>query len=375
MMHLMRKSLLSALLAAGMGLSATAPAWAGQLVDARRHLEREDYRRAIEVLSEYTQKFPNEPRGWALLADCYQSIFPPRVSDAEEALNRKAAAENKRNAIFQNFQKLEPSALYQKMIKDDPEDPVANLLLAIALVVNDRDGNRARTQLDHFLELGSASSDLADASLGAQGLVYTATKQWDEARAAYERLKQRTGSTFAMVKLREVSRLEAEDRDARDAATNDPARVAERRYLELVEGAKGLIAEGNSSGAVELLEEAIKLRPEAGEAPPILGEARLQGAKELFAKGKQLTDDGKYAQAYGLFERAIQLDPTNVDAVLGLKHVQKSLSELEGPKVVRRIISASESVDASASVSASPSAVVKPQAKPPAKPAAKPPVK
>ncbi|MEB3238213.1 MAG: tetratricopeptide repeat protein [Candidatus Sericytochromatia bacterium] len=371
-MHLLRRSLLSALFAAGLGVSNAGPAWAGQLADARRHIEREDYRRAIDVLAEYTQKFPNEPRGWALLADCYQGIFPPRVSDAEDALNRKAAAENKRSAIYQSFQKLEASALYQKMIKDDPEDPVANLLLAIALVVNDRDGNRAKVQLERFLELGGASADLADAALGAQGLVYTATKQWDEARLAYERLKQRTGSTFAMVKLREVSRLEAEDRDARYAAANDPARVAERRYLQLIEGAKGLIAEGNSSGAVDLLEEAVKLRPEGKEAPPLLDEARIQGAKEMFAKGKQLTDDSKYAQAYGCFERAIQLDPTNEDAVLGLKHVQKSLSELEGPKVVRRIISATESVEASASVPPSPSVVVTPPAKPPAKGPAKP---
>ena len=361
-----------ALVAAGsLSLALAGPAFAGQLADARRAMQRQDYDRAIDILTEYTGRFPNEPRGWGLLAESYQNIFPPKVSESADALDRKGAAENRRNQIFQSFQKLEPSTLYQKMIKDDPEDPVANLLLAIALVVNDRDGQRAKAQLERFLDLG-VPGDLVDAKLGASGLIYMATKQWDEARMAFVELKQRTGSTFAMVKLREADRLEAEDRAAQDAAANDPSRVAERRYQELLQGAKGMIAEGDSAGAVELLEEAIKLRPEGKEAGPLRDEARIQGAKELFAKGKRLTDDGKYAQAYGFFEQAIQLDPTNQDAVLGLKHVQKSLSELEGPKVIRRIVSASESVDASASVPASPSAAVKPPAKPSAKPPAKP---
>lgn len=345
----------STLTAVGLSLAAVGPAWAGQLTEARQQLQREDFGRAIDILTDYTRKFPNEPRGWALLAECYQRTFPPQVSEAADALDRKVAAENRRNVIYQNFQKLEPAALYQKMIKDEPEDPVANLLLAIALVVNDRDGVRAKAQLDRFLQLGG-SAELQDAALGAKGLIYTATRQWDEARTAYERLKRRTGSTFAMAKLREVGRLESEDRAAQEAAANDPVRVAERRYLELVEGAKGLIAEGNSSGAVELLDEAIKLRPEGKEAPPLRDEARLQGAKELFAKGKQLTDDGKYAQAYGFFERAIELDPTNEDAVLGLKHVQKSLSELEGPKTVRRYIEATESLGVDPEVEPLPSA-------------------
>ena len=84
---------------------------AGELAKARGLMESGHYQDAIPVLEKFTKTFPNEPRGWSLLADCYQNVFPPLVEEAGKALARRDQAQNIRSAALTTFQRIEATGV------------------------------------------------------------------------------------------------------------------------------------------------------------------------------------------------------------------------------------------------------------------------
>lgn len=336
---MMRRSVGLALAAALFaGLLFPTDVLAGELARARGLMEAGQYRDAIPVLEKFTRTFPNEPRGWALLADCYQNVFPPLVDEAGKALASRDRAQNVRIANLTSFQGLESTEIYQRLVADEPQDVQNNLLLGVALLQKEKDLDGARKQLERVNRLG-VPADLREAYYNAWGLLYIERKDWENARKAFS-VAKRT-STFALAKLQEVDRLEAAERKAIEAAENDPERIAEKRFGELMTEARTMVREGRHEAAVDLLEEALRLRPQDAEATTMLGEARLAASIDLYWEGKKLVDATSHAEAYDKFEKALRYDPTNASASLGLEHVKKKLQEMDRPQVIRRWVPAS----------------------------------
>ena len=99
--------------------------------------------------------------------------------------------------------------------------------------------------------------------------------------------------------------------------------------------------EGRSEAAVDLLEEALRLKATDPEATTMVSEARVSASIDLYWEGKKLVDGASHAEAYDKFEKSLQYDPTNASASLGLEHVKKKLSDMDQPRVIRRFIPAS----------------------------------
>jgi tetratricopeptide (TPR) repeat protein len=327
-------------LALSAGLLLPSAAWAGELARARGLMESGQYQDAIPILEKFTKTFPNEPRGWALLADCYQNVFPPMVNEAGTALARKDNAQNKRQAALSTFSSLEGTGVYQRLVADEPQDLQNNLLLGIALITNDHDPDAAKKQLDRTTKLG-VTSDLRDAFYNAWGLYYIEVKEWENARKMFT-VAKRT-STFALGKLQEVEKLESAQRKEQEAAENDPARIAERRFNQLMTEARTMVREGRHEAAVDLIEDALRLKDGDSEAQTMLAESKLAASSDLYWQGKKLVDASQHAEAYSKFDRALQLDPTNASASLGLEHVKKKLDDDNKPQVIRRFIPATGS--------------------------------
>lgn len=312
-------------------------AWANDLARARQMLESAQYRDAVEVLRRYTTTFPNDPEGWKLLADAYTNDFPPQVDLAGRALDAHHKAANKRAAIFTNFKNLDNPGVYKKLLDADPQSIQNNLLLAISQIVVEKDLVAAQLQLERIKRLG-VTDDLRDAYFNTVGLYHLEAKDWNEARKAFQ-VAKRT-STFALGKLEETDRLAALEKREQELAANDPAKITEKRFAELMTEARTMVQEGRYEAGVDLLEEAVRLKPLDEEASTMMIEAKIAASSELFVAGKKLVDVQRHAEAYDKFDRALQLNPNNASASLGLEHVKKRLVELDRPQVIRRFIPA-----------------------------------
>ncbi len=322
-------------LALAMTLILPPAAFAGELAKARGYMESGQYQDAIPILEKFTKTFPNEPRGWSLLADCYQNIMPPLVNEAGMALSRKDNAQNRRAAIFANFSGIEGTSVYQRLVADEPQDVQNNLLLAVALIRNDVDLDAAKKQLDRTGKLG-VGADLRDALYNAWGLYFIERKDWENARKMFTVAKR--NSTFALGKLQEVERLESAQTREREKAENDPAYIAEKRFGELMTESRTMVREGRNEAAVDLLEEAVRLKPGDLESQTMLGEAKMAASADLYWDGKKLVDGKRYAEAYDKFDRSLQLDPTNASASVAFQFVKKELDDQDKPQVIRRFI-------------------------------------
>jgi tetratricopeptide (TPR) repeat protein len=323
------------LLALAMALTVPTAAYAGELAKARGHMESGQYQDAIPVLEKFTKSFPNEPRGWSLLAECYQNVTPPLVNETHVALGRKDSAQNRRTAIFSGFTGVEGTSVYQRLVQDEPQDVQNNMLLAISLILNDHDLDAAKKQLDKLGKLG-VGSDLKDAHYNVWGLYFLEQKNWEQARKMFNVAKR--SSTFALGKLQEVDKAEAEQNREREAAENDPARIAEKRFNELMAESRTMVRESRNEAAVDLLEEAVRLKPGDVESQTMLNEAKVGASADLYWDGKKLVDSKRYAEAYDKFDRSLQLDPTNASASIAFQFVKKELDELDKPQVIRRYI-------------------------------------
>lgn len=328
------------------GLLFPAGVFAGELAKARGLMESGQYQDAIPVLEKFTKTFPNEPRGWALLADCYQNVFPPLVDDAGKALARRDRAQNVRTANLTTFQGIEPTGVYQRLVADEPQDVQNNLLLGVALMQKEKDPDGARKQLEKVSRLG-VTPDLREPYYNAWGLLYIELKEWENARKAFTVAKR--SSTFALAKLQEVDKLESAERREREAAENDPALIAQKRFNELMTEARTMVREGHNEAAVDLLEEALRLKAGDQEALTMVAEARMAASVDLYWEGKKLVDAISHAEAYDKFEKSLRYDPSNASSSLGLDHVKKKLQDMDKPQVIRRWVPA-------ASGSASPAA-------------------
>jgi tetratricopeptide (TPR) repeat protein len=278
------------------------------------------------------------------LARAYENVVPPRVDDAGRAHERQQLAENRRNLILQTFTKVEPSSLYEKQMLDDPQDAMNNLLLAIAYLVNDQNSDGAKKMLEKVQDIG-VTEEIEEPYHEAWGTYFELTKEWDKARKEFQTAKRKATTTFAMNKLREVDKLEREDLQKQEAAANDPEKVIDKRFTELVSGAKAMISDSQAENAVDLLEEAVRIRPNNTEAVVMLAETKRQASLDLYMAGKLLVDQLNHAEAYDKFEKAVRFDPSNASASMGLEHVKKRLAELDKPKTIRRFVQASGSVE------------------------------
>lgn len=313
---------------------------AGEMAKARGLMESGQYQDAIPVLEKFTKTYPNEPRGWSLLADCYQNVFPPLVEEAGKALARRDRAQNVRTTILTTFQGVESTGVYQRLVADEPQDVQNNLLLGVAQIVVDKDAESGKKQLERVGRLG-VTGDLREAYYNAWGLLYIELKDWENARKAFTVAKR--SSTYALAKLQEVDKLESVERKEREAFENDPAKIAEKRFNELMTESRTMVREGHHEAAVDLLEEALRLKATDNEATTMFAEAKISASIDLYWDGKKLVDGAQHAEAYDKFEKSLRYDPTNASASLGLEHVKKKLSDMDKPTIIRRFIPAASS--------------------------------
>lgn len=322
-------------LALAIALTVPTAAMAGELAKARGYMEAGQYQDAIPILEKFTKTFPNEPRAWGLLADCYQNVFPPLVHEAGQALARKDSAQNRRIAIFSTFTGIEGTMVYQRLVADEPQDVQNNLLLAIALLQNEHDVEATKKQLDRTGKLG-IGADLRDALYNTWGLYFIELKDWENARKMFNVAKR--NSTFSLGKLQEVEKLEAAQNREREAAENDPKRILEKRYQELMTESRTMLREGRNEAAVDLLEETVRLKPGDLESQTMLGEAKIAASADLYWEGKKLVDGKRLVEAYDRFDRSLQLDPTNASASIAFQFVKKELDDRDKPQVIRKFI-------------------------------------
>lgn len=307
------------------------PAWAGEIASAKQMVDQGRYSDAIGGLEQFTSEFPDDPEGWSLLAKCYENVF--RVDAENRALERADEATTDRAAMLQTLQHIGDSAMYAKLVADDPSNFENNLLLALAYLVNDKAPAKAKPVLDHMAALG-VPDRLAPSYRDAMGLYLMDTQHWDQARQELNSAVHGNISDISLALLHQVDVLEQQAQGAEAAKENSP----DARFAQLMAGAQGFIKQNNNVAAVDLIEDALSIKPADASAQSLLTQAKTQGAVELYDQGKQMVDQKDYADAYDKFDKALKFDPTNASASLGLDFARKMLDKQNQPKVIMKRI-------------------------------------
>ncbi|MBU6427537.1 MAG: tetratricopeptide repeat protein, partial [Cyanobacteria bacterium REEB65] len=303
----------------------------GELAHAQELIGQGRWDDAAHLLEDYTKKFPDAPDGWKLLAKCYENVFPPRVEDENRALDAEDQAQTQRSAMATTFQNVGSSARYQQLVQDDPLNAENTFFLALSYLVNDKNYTAAKSALDQVASLG-IPADLDDQFHDAMGLYWMGVKDWDKARKELQIAENGSDNELALSLMQDLDKLQANSTTQSEQAENDPT----TRFNELVTGARQFMDQNDDVAAVDLLQDALKLKPDDAGAQAMLAGAKRQGAIELYLQGKQLVDTHQYAEAYGKFDKAVTFDSTNASASLALEYVQKKLAQQDRPKVIRK---------------------------------------
>ncbi len=281
-------------------------AFAGQLKDGIAAVERQDYGRGRDVLEDYVKKFPNDPRPYYYLSKCYENWY--QVSKVDEALTNYRRLSEKRRRVLQSLQGADQVPTYRDMVKDDPTDVSARLLLIVALL-------EAGTPMMALAELqtipeGTVPAELEDVVQAMWGTVYMSQGEWAKARAAFKECwRLNLNNPLPPVKLAEIDKGERAQQQAQQQAMFNTNRSELKSYELTFKLGKDLFEEGNYEGAIEALTEALAAQPTSADAKKLLGEAKRKGAEQAYQHGIDFMKEQKYGAAYESFQEALKLDP------------------------------------------------------------------
>ena len=186
----------------------------------------------------------------------------------------------------------------------------------------------------------SAQIEMLDRRPG-QALVY-----WREVESIEKSARSAFGSATAEMALGQV---DAAERSATTAISREPKHVGARLLLARI----ALDKRGNLQGAESTISEAIKFQSEASPSEQVstqtllgdlnLGRSRISVAELAYTKalsydprssaalrglGEALYRAGRYAEALARFEAAVQADPDDTIAAVGVAKTQLSLERV-----------------------------------------------
>lgn len=322
-MNLQRTALGFAL---ALGVFWSQAALAGTLQDGIEAFERRDIGRATELLERYARQFPKDPRPHYYLAKCYETRV--QVTKVEDALRNYRQLSNERTQVLRSLAGAEPDTVYDRMLKEDPNDLTAKLLLAISLLEMKSYG--LAEEIVAALTPASIPEEIRDTYYNIRGAVFTSRKEWDKAKDAYNQAwRLNYSNPHPRMKLQEVEKLAAEAQDAFDKAPIFAPVSAEQKYEMTLKLGKDLMAEGNFSGAVDAFNQAVELQPTSADARRLLSEVKRRAAEQNYDQGIAYMRDQKYANAYEAFHQALQNDPNFTKAQIGLSEAKRLMDDEE----------------------------------------------
>ena len=301
-------------------------AMAGTLQDGIAAFERRDFGRATELLERYAREFPKDPRPHYYLAKCYETRF--QVAKVEDALRNYRQLSTERAQVFRSLEGAEPDTVYDRMLKEDPNDLSAKLLLAIALIQMNSYG--LAEEIVAAIQPGSIPEEIRDSYYNIRGVVFTSRKEWDKAKEAYTQAwRLNYSNPLPRQKLQEVEKLAAQAQADFDKAPLFAPVSAEQKYEMTLKLGKKLMAEGNFTGAVDAFNQAVELQPSSADARRLLSEVKRRAAEQNYDQGIAFMRDQKFANAYEAFHQALQNDPNFTKAQIGLSEAKRLMDEEE----------------------------------------------
>lgn len=301
-------------------------AFAGQLKDGIAAVERQDYGRGRDLLEDYIKKYPNDPRPYYYLSKCYENWY--QVSKVDEALTSYRRLSEKRRRVLQTLQGADSVPMYRAMVKDDPTDVSARLLLIVSLL-------EAGTPMMAHAELqtipeGTVPAELEDVVQAMWGSVYMAQGEWAKARNAFKECwRLNVNNPLPPIKLAEIDKADRVQQQAQQQAMFNTNREALKSYDLTFKLGKDLFEEGNYQGAIEALGEALVAQPESVEAKKLLAEAKRKGAEQAYQHGIDFMKEQKYGAAYESFSEALKLDPQFAKAKFAAEDAKAKASAQE----------------------------------------------
>lgn len=302
-------------------------AWAGKLKEGITAVGRQDFGHARDVLEDYVSKFPNDPRPYYYLSKCYESWYDvSKVSDMLRAYQRLNA---QRQQVLQHLEGADPIPTYRAMLKDDPEDIAAHMLLVVALLeAGARDMALAELQA---IPASSVPTELGDVWHAMWGTVCQLNGDLDKARAEFKECwRLNANNPLPPVRLAEIDKAERDRQNAQQQAIFDHGDGSGARSFELtLKLGKDLLTEGNFDGAIDALQQALVLKPQSTDAKQALNSAQQKSAEVQYQKGVQFMREQKYASAYDLFMAASKLDPQNLKAQIAAKDAKSRADQAQ----------------------------------------------
>ncbi|MNR92331.1 lipoprotein NlpI [compost metagenome] len=318
----LRRTALGITLALGVFWSQAA--MAGTLQDGISAFERRDFGRATELLERYAREFPKDPRPYYYLAKCYETRF--QVSKVEDALRNYRQLTTERTQVFRSLVGAESDSVYDRMLKEDPRDLSAKLLLAIALLEMKSYG--LAEEIVAAIPPASIPEEIRDAYYNIRGAIYTSRKEWDQAKEAYNQAwRLNYSNPLPRQKLQEVDKLAAQAQAEFDKAPIFAPVSAEQKYEMTLKLGKDLMAEGNFNGAIDAFAQAVELQPNSADARRLLSEVKRRAAEHNYDQGITFMRDRKFTNAYEAFHQALQNDPNFTKAQIGLTEAKRLMDE------------------------------------------------
>lgn len=286
-------------------------AWAGQLKDGIYWTDKQDFGRAQDILESYTRQFPNDPRPYFYLAKCYESKF--LISKVDEALSSYRRLSERRNKIFQLLADAEPIPTYRAMLKDEPTDLSARLLL-IASYLQNTAPMMAMAELQ-AIQPSQVPNELNDILHGMWGVTYQQQGNLAMARSELKECWRLNVNNPLPAKL--LPEIDLAERTQVPAMQTDRGSMSNARSFELtLKLGRDLLTEGNLDGAVEALSQALEAKPNHPEAKALLVQAQRRGAEKYYQQGVQFMRDQKFGSAHESFSQALKLDPQFTKALV-----------------------------------------------------------
>lgn len=286
-------------------------AFAGQLKDGIASVERQDYGRGRDLLEDYIKKFPNDPRPYYYLSKCYENWY--QVAKVDDALSRYRRLSEKRRRVLQTLSGADAVPMYRAMVKDDPADISARLLLVVSLLEAGTP-MMAHAELQSITE-GAVPAELEDVVQAMWGTVYMSQGEWAKARAAFKECwRLNVNNPLPSLKLAEIEKHEQAQQQAQQQASFNTDRSQLKSFDLTFKLGKDLFEEGNYEGAIEALGEALVAQPDSAEAKKLLKDAKRKGAEQAYQHGIDFMKEQKYGAAHESFKQAVKLDPRFVKA-------------------------------------------------------------
>lgn len=299
---------------------------AGTLQDGIAAFERRDFGRATELLERYARQFPKDPRPYYYLAKCYETRV--QVSKVEDALRNYRQLSTERAQVFRTLEGAEADTVYDRMLREDPSDLSAKLLLAISLLQMKSFG--LAEELVQKIPPASIPEEIRDAYYNIRGAVHISRQEWDKAKEAYNQAwRLNYSNPLPRQKLQEIEKLMAEAQAEFDKAPIFAPVTSEQKYEMTLKLGKDLMGEGNFTGAIDAFAQAVELQPNSSDARRLLSEVKRRAAEQNYEQGIAFMKDQKYANAYEAFHQALQNEPTFTKAQIGLSEAKRLMDEEE----------------------------------------------